>query len=110
LVVGLALRFVVVVAVAVVAVVVVVVGRRRGPVRRAEGTAVLRSAHGCGGDGEGSEWLAVVSRVWRRFWRGERRHGETNGGLRVEGGRRAGSDRSATQSQGAAIIMEIILH
>ena len=47
---GLVLVLIVVVVVAVVA---MAVRRRRGPVRRAEGTAVLRSEHGCGGDGEG---------------------------------------------------------
>jgi hypothetical protein len=60
LVVGLVLRFVVAVAVAVV-------------VRRAEGTAVLlRSAHGCGGDGEGSGWRRWF-RGFKRFWIGRER-------------------------------------
>ena len=58
----------------VVVVVAMVVGRPWDPIRRAEGSAVLRSAHCCGGGCEGGAGGAVSKGLglWERFWRGER--------------------------------------
>ena len=103
LVLGLVLGLAVVVVVAVVA---MAVRRRRGPIRRAEGTGVLRSAHGCGGDGEGggagSKGLGEV--LERR--RGERRLGICRFG--VEGrSPRWETSRVRSSIQNGALIMDV---